>query len=1465
MKRLHKILILGCLVPSIASADFLSDAFIKLFSRLMSKGLASYRSTTIAHSEFDPSQAPGKVVGNVNIFNGQPYYSIPLASINARGLSWSINLGYYGGVQPSLQSSNEIAPSGLYGLGWNMSTPYVAVSHQNTVTTTDDFYYCNLGPYGSGQILQNSDGDYFVSTNPYIKVVPTVSAKRFVQWKFIMQDGTTLYFGENDNSRRTQLYLGNVIAAYPANIANAGNFTYRYDLSRVTDFNEATSILFEYSKIEEPVAQGKSYTRESALSSIYWKDGNVTVDSISLEYLPMQPSEYPGYGTSEAKNTQRLYETRYLSKVKRFVQGNLYEIMALSQELCQMQDYAEKRYLKSVRDSIYLGETRAWTLEYDTTNGMLNKIKLPDNTVDHFSYTHFPWSENSEAASSVVPDTMRDVSGLKVQIPESDRSLYSNGATCTEEFCYASLMKKTGDDSRDLYVQVYHNDGNYFSEPFGFQMSGEKQSTLFPSSNYFIMADVYGQQISFYEWDGFKFVNKNSVIGDFFTDRAKLSGVIENVITQENFFLIVEKDDQKRRVYPVVRNPSTGRWTFLDRDKAQCGFANTENYGDVIRDANSNACLEWNGAISVDASPTMFIVGQKEHNVLNVFAYQDGSFNELTKSTSVFQDYGVQKTSSSMTYTMNFQDGLGGLTLAKNTLFMTFNKANNVQQIVGLYFDGVSFHEMANEIWNEGYPQCGSDNVCGDKFVITENFIVEISKAKSKVFLWRKKYENGRVIFILHRGSGIFDFDGANNNVFCSVAKDAIYLEERYSSTRPVIREGKYHNKLLYIPHNPSQPGLDRTHELDSDVFDLQFSQSDPIVFFRTGRTDDNNLCTNNDLCHVGPYSRMRSYAGEPFFRGTAALEYPLNFNHLTKSNQSFLSAPNRLMARTIVDSISNSNLIGLVQFSGQNFTSPQAYPVVERYWSGDALDTTNGYSKFSYAGANNSSITEFNTHTQQAQFVSPEVSSVTFKNNVTVSKTTYDFIADLKDDALVGYQKNLQGALRMVRDYDRSGTLRSRVQNMFALDSGKGRNWPDGLVVNLMDSSASMVVDHIGNRNQKESKKLHLDNASGRFSGALVQTEPYWVYSQKILETQMLVNNPDNVVFRNTIARYNYVPFDQNPLVSIKYSNPSQVFLDDSVASASRTSYSSKFPGKASAYYRWQAPLRNGPGFPLSSGWVLADTVISTDDYGHVTENSVLTNVGMRSNCRIYEGHRVLLAGSFSGAACSDVALTTAEHGDLNGWDMAQTVLDSFPMFNGLYAQTHSGLYVFKVTDGFGPTRNISLKELHRYRYSYVISGFAYSSSARPMLVAEFRRADNSIARVIGSYEPVGESFKPNRWQRYEIKIPYTELVADGMFADTASGDYLRIWLGTGSPTGNSSKVIYVDDIVAYPSSSTFSVKSYDKAGLPLTTMGMNFQKVEYVYDQNHRKRAVRDSKGRIFSDKAKHRIGENMGVNND
>ena len=1452
---LQRILLLLCLVPSLVLAEDSSSSFLRFIKRIVSKGLSNYRSTTIAHSEFEPSQASGEVVSNVNIFNGQPYYSIPLASINARGiLSWSLNLNYYGGIQPILQSSNEIAPSGAYGVGWKLSIPYVAINHQGTVTTTDDFIYCDLGPYGGGQILQNDAGDYYVSTNPYIKVLPTVSGKQFSKWKFIMPNGTVLFFGESSNARRTQLSRGNVVAAFPADTTGLVPFVYRYDLSKVTDFNNSTELHFGYSKVGETVAPGKSYTRESALSRIYWKDGNKTIDSIAFIYAPMGASEYPGYGTTEPKDSQRLYETRFLSKIKTFVQGNFYEEITLSQGIRHVSNLADKRYLLSVKDSIIGGEARSWTFDYNESNGLLSQVLLPDNSADHFNYSNVALDSFSDAKSPSEPDTMRNISGGQVQIPVADRENYLNGVSCSEEFCYATLINtQAGDNKQDLFVQIYHNDGNYFSDPFNLQMTGKEAPRLFSFSNYLIIADAGGRDIDFYEWNGFRFIQQDSVVGDFFVTPTELLGTIENVVTQENYFLVVEKDGDTRRIYPVVRHPSTGNWTLLPKTKDLCGFPNTSNYGGAVRSSSSNACLEWSNAITVDASPILFVVGENENDVLNVFAYKNGNFDELTSSPSIFPDFGIQKSDKGITYTMNFQKGVDGITLSGNTLFVTLHKGDT-EYIVAMYFDGRHFQQMANEHWDDGAYQCSGDAFCGDVFYIMDSYVVEKSKAKSNVFLWRKKTVNGNIVYELDR-NGIFPFNGASNDVFVSATRDALYLEERYESTRPVIQNGRYHNLLLRIPRDPANPVSDHTSELDSNVFDVQFSQSDPIVFYQTGLTADSTLCPPGVLCYVGSYSRQRNFYNSPFFLTVPFLEESLRFYYHSLSNQVLFSSPNRLIIKTVVDSASGKNLIGLAQYSGLNFSYPMSYPVVERYWKEKSTDSTNRYTKFTYAQPGG--IVEFNAHTQQAQFIAPIVSTVAFVSDDTVTKTRYDFIADLKGMPLVGYQKNLLGTLKKTRRYDRSGALRSLSRNVFALDSGAGRNWPNGLIVNLLDSTISVSVDPNGNKMRTVDKNVLLDNESGQFMGTLRQSGPYYLFSQKILEKQVLESNADSMVFKNPVEQYSYVPFTSSPLTAIESSNPAQVFLTDSVASASRAAYSVKIPRMAASRYVWQAPVRVGKSFPISAGWEKADSVISTDSYGHVTEAAQLTNVGMRSSCNVYEGHRSLLAGTFPGAACTDVALNTAEHGDPNGWEMAQTVLDS--------VQVYDGLYSLKVTDGYGPTRNISLKELRRYKYSYIISAFAYSTGVKPMLMAEFRRADKTIARSIASYNPVNESFKANRWQRYEIEIPYSELVADGMFADTTADDHLRVWLGTGTPTGNDSRVVYVDDFIAYPSSAAFTITSYDKAGLPLSTMGMDFQKAEFVYDKNHRRRATRDSKGRIFTDNAKHRLNENAGGTNE
>ena len=385
------------------------------------KGLSWSRSTTISHSEFDPSQGSGEVVSNVNVFNGQAFYQLPLIGINAsNALSWDLSLNYNSGVRPILRSSNHKSSTGAVGLGWSFTTPFVAVNHMGTVSTFDDVIYCNLGPYGGGQILQNSEGTFYVSTNPYIRVIANyeesmAKSSRIASWMFVMPDGNKMFFGESENSQRTQRSLGNVVVAHPFSTYLLGSdFVYKYDISRFTNFDESTEINFEYSQLREYIYSTASYVRESDVSAIFWKSNGVTVDSLALVYENKYLSEYTAYGEFESKDDQRLYETRYLSRVESFVCGKKNRQISFGYQFGSSEVDVEKnhRLLFSVEDYIIGGEKKQMFFKYD--NNLLIEVLLPNKVTEHFQYDSLDVSKFIDARSPMANGIMLDLKMLQL-------------------------------------------------------------------------------------------------------------------------------------------------------------------------------------------------------------------------------------------------------------------------------------------------------------------------------------------------------------------------------------------------------------------------------------------------------------------------------------------------------------------------------------------------------------------------------------------------------------------------------------------------------------------------------------------------------------------------------------------------------------------------------------------------------------------------------------------------------------------------------------------------------------------------------------------------------------------------------------------------------------------------------------------------------------------------------------------
>ena len=1423
-------------------------------------GTSSLRSPIIAHSEFDASQGSGQVVSNVNVFNGQPVYQIPLMGINARNaLSWNLSLTYNGSaVRPTLQSSNTRANSGAFGMGWSMSTPYVAVNHMGTVSMVDDVIYCDLGPYGGGQIVQNSDGKFFLSTNPYIRIksvldpVALQNGKiRIDSWQFFMPDGNKMFFGESENSRRTQRSHGNLIVAHPATAADGEDFVYRYDLSRYTTFDESTEILFGYSQVREPVSATASYVRESALSAVYWKSSGETIDSIALVYDNMGPLDFIPYASIESRDYQRLYESRFLSSMHQFSHGEeigtksfLYGFFG-----SDVDEYSHLKVPVWIKDSIAGGELRTWHFGYDVNAKMLNYVALPDHSTEHFLYEKMGFDANPDVHSPTVPDVMRDASGTAIDLSAGDFDQFRNLAVCMEEFCFAQLSTAKNDNDNNLYVQVYRNGGNYFSAPMNYEILGRKNPVAWYSSNYFIIADVGGRLIRFLEWNGHAFVERNDDIGGFFSDSVQLKGTIENVYPQSNYVLIQEENEGSRYIHVLAKNPVTGGWLLLNSGK-ECGFANINDYGESIRNTSSNHCLEWNRPIYVQTSPNLFVVDAIDVNVLNIFSFDGLKFSNISSVPGVFPDLNLQKNSGqSNVYAMNFQHDIENITLSGNTLVLAF-KDNRTESVSIRYYDGVSFIPMAFNSW-----EYANDN--GQMyFIANEKYILGISPSLSNVILWRKVVESWNMRFEMV-DANVFPYNAEYGEVAVSTTENAFFIEmkDKNSSKRWTISDGSmYYHRLLVLPSD-FLPPEEHTYELEPFAANLKFSPSDPIVYYETHMDVNGGPCSDEANCNKTSYSRPRNFRGVNLFAGNGAVEPSLSqASHFGNAYQ--ITYPNRLMLTSVKDEVSGRNFIGKAQYAGSNYIYPDSIYVVKKQWKHAGLDPTQAFTitEFIYDSLNSS--VEYNTHTQQLQIVNPIVKVVSTNGSV-ASYARYDFVVDAQDSPLYGYQRNLQGTVNRVRNYDADGNECSSSQFVYSLDSGKTMNWPDGLIVNVLDKTISVTTDYYGNKTSSITENVLFDSLSGQFRGSVTRQGDKFLFTQQVMQTQSIDWQGDVVKFRNPFVQYQYVPFDFDPVPKILRSSPNDVIFPDSVANVSKTYYLPDRPHAPEASYRWQPSSRNGIGVSPFSGFVLSDSVVSINGYGQVTETATQSVVGLRHSCAIYEGLRSLQTANFPRAACSDVAATTAEHGDLNGWLLPQTELDS--------TQVYDGLYSFLVRDGYGPTRKIPLKEVYKYKYDYVVSAYGYSTGASPMLMVELRRGDDNLVKVFAGYSPVGGSFVANKWQRYEIEVPYDSIVAEGMFADTARGDYLKVWFGFGEPTGDTSRVMFVDDFVAYPTSTSFTLSSYNALGLPLSSVNGNFERQEFVYDKNHRRRAVRDSRGRIYSDNAKHQMNENVRANHE
>lgn len=1491
---MFRVLVLSCLLLGV---EGIAVDWSFIAKRLTPREAASAESKTIAASEFQPALAPGMVVSGVNLFNGQPNYQLPLAGINARGLlNWGLSLSYSGGVRPILTQSNARAPAGWVGLGWSLNLPYVVVDHKGTVALTDDLIYCNLGPYGGGQLLQNSEGAFFLSTNPYVKIYPKEVANQFVSWLFVFPDGNKMFFGETAAARRIQRAMGARIAAYPTTVDESSEFIYRWDISRLTTFNELTAIHFSFEPIQEMISESTGYTRESHPQKIYWNDANgKEVEAIHFQYGDLGAKEYSGYSATESKDAQLLYETKYLQSLVHTIGNEQYRTINFSYTLLDNPSVAvdPKRLLAKVAVTSPASQAKVWTFAYDTdASQMLSDIVNPDHTTDHYSYKKMEYPSyynvvHSDKVRTIYrterfksrDSTYHGIIGPGYQDNKAYWKVYGYGIRngyrtyCTSELCYVEIHDDRIGLVENIFLQIYKVRGTYFEYDTTFAYSGAETKRLFLQDDYFIVSDSVSRAMEMWEWNGEMFEKKNGELNGIFTDANAFAGVIAKIIPEKNYFLIETEFDGVHRIYPAVRDPSTGLWKMLPSNKSDCGFANVGNYGESIRDLTSPTCLEWEGAIELVNSQDMFVVGQLNRDVLSVYYLKDGSFKEM-RSADLFPELAtqsMQRHESGHTYTMNFEWNLERLTFRGNVLVGEFNSGHGTDVFLAMIFDGKRFHEAA-------FYSYGDENNTPSDVYILDNYMVEVAYDNARVRLWRKAIVGGIPRFVLTEQPGIAS-DGDifmrilnGYSVRVAATNELLYLEcVREDNYLPASsgRTKDYFPNLWYLPSDPSlKPSR---MGIEKYITGLDFSQTEPVVRYQTMKNKEGTACTDWADCHINYYTaRIKRYGGD-YSTNRQWSEFAVNETLIKEfaacTSLVAWSAPNRSMGGLNLNRNTYELEISLYRYMGDSYYQPGNSFVVDKVWrdAGTGSDDEQQKTVQAFVYPTNSLLPMYNSDVQSAQFKNTCIKNQKWNSNENLNTSCYEFITDGPGYSLGGYSINLQGMLSRIDHRTGSGALLGDVSQDFTsttygIDEGDGLGWPTGMVRNYVKSTTSYLFGPWQSTARMiESWNALADPVTGQPIVAVTKNGNDFLVQQTITEKINLdVDGSHTMAFSQPVQQIVYQPMTVDPTATIEAADPKTVLFPDKVSAMSRMTYDNQEPSRVLASYGWQArdyqatdaKYRNATIVPFRSdtGLVLQSMITQRNQFGQVTELKTPGIGGDRFSCTVYEGKRSLPVGNLAGASCRDGAIAMAEDGVMpgyNGWEFGGTTLDDQQVFNGLYS--------YKVTDHYGPTRNLKLKESSRLGYDLVISVWGYAQTeARPMLIAEFRKANGELVRLEGAYNPI-ETFRSRKWQRWELVVTAEQLRTSGLFnGENVQGNYLRIWFGMGEPKGNPDRVVYVDDFTVYPSTSTYALTTYRNDGQVLSRTNTLHETVKAVYDKLHVLRGFRDKQGRLFQDKA-------------
>lgn len=277
------------------------------------------------------NKAVGQIKESVNLFTGTANIPINIATFQGRkGLDVDVNIMYTSNIKNSVENWNLTNPTGILGLGWDMSFDKIVVNKNGSGTTSSDDYF----------LMENG------SSNPLIQdgLLPGTPASLLLfqlrnfefwdiqydpyneKWTVIKEDGTVFIYGDKNSQRNTVQYgvqWGNWMGT--SNVTpGQENYVTAWNLSEVRNTWDQ-SVLYTYDNVNIPVgnSNGLVFTQASYLKQIEDSFQRTISFFYGEKFGANNPSpqnivEYQAMHTSQpAPNAyQDRYETRFLDYIE---------------------------------------------------------------------------------------------------------------------------------------------------------------------------------------------------------------------------------------------------------------------------------------------------------------------------------------------------------------------------------------------------------------------------------------------------------------------------------------------------------------------------------------------------------------------------------------------------------------------------------------------------------------------------------------------------------------------------------------------------------------------------------------------------------------------------------------------------------------------------------------------------------------------------------------------------------------------------------------------------------------------------------------------------------------------------------------------------------------------------------------------------------------------------------------------